>query len=70
MNKYVNGKIVKMTEADVEKAKARRLNRKSRNDSSATRIKALEDEIKELKELMTKEWVKHERDVENTSECN
>ena len=55
MNKYVNGKIVKMTEADVEKAKARRLNRKSRNDSSATRIKALEDEIKELKELMTKE---------------
>ena len=55
MNKYVNGKIVKMTEVDVEKAKARRLNRKLKNDSSKDRIAELENEIKALKEQMTKE---------------
>ena len=53
MNKYVNGQIVKMTEADKEKAKSR-INGRTRTGSSENRIKELEAEIKALKEQIVK----------------
>lgn len=50
MKKYVNGKILEMTEADIERSKARASAHKARTDSSVyeKRIKDLEQMVEKL----------------------
>lgn len=51
MNKYINGKIVKMTEADIQKKEARANNRPNARKNTSnyeTRIKELEDMVAKL----------------------
>ena len=50
MKKYVNGKMVEMTEKDIARRKTRKLNRNSKanNTSNETRIKELEKTVADL----------------------
>ena len=54
MNKFVNGKLIKITDAEIEKMHLL-FDKRTKKNSSEARIKELEAEIKALKEQIIKE---------------